>query len=81
MVLEPFFDDEWDADVFFAVDEGLPFAMLGYEGFLNRWAVSFNGPYGYFVVEPADEFHDVRGDSIMKKLREKWPHLVPPEWL
>ncbi|MDQ6783076.1 MAG: hypothetical protein M3063_06485 [Actinomycetota bacterium] len=58
LLLPPFDDLGWEAEVDVVIDEGLPFALLGYEGFLNRWAVSFNGYSGYFVVEPADEFDD-----------------------
>jgi len=33
------------------IEEGLPFGLPGYEGFLSRWAVSFNAYMGYVVVE------------------------------
>lgn len=80
MMLEPFEGDSWDADVLFVRDEGLPFALLGYEGFLNRWAVSFNGALGYFTVESADDFHRRQGPEVTEVLRREWPHLLPPEW-
>src|SRR5579863_6295910 len=50
VVLRPFDDLGWEAEADFVLDEGLPFALLGYEGFLNRWAVTFNAAYGYFLV-------------------------------
>jgi hypothetical protein len=56
LVLPPFHDVEWEAPVRFAVDEGLPFGLLGFEGFLNRWAVSFDGANGYTVVETVESF-------------------------
>jgi hypothetical protein len=43
MLLRPFEDLGWQAEVDFVLEDDLPFALLGYEGFLNRWAVSFNG--------------------------------------
>ena len=58
LVLPPFEDLEWEAPVRFAMEEGLPFALLGYEGFLNRWAVSFNAYRGYTVVETIESFVD-----------------------
>jgi hypothetical protein len=74
--LEPFPEENWTAEVLFVAEEGLPFALLGYEGFLNRWAVSFNGCLGYNVVEPAEEAHARQPQEVMTVLREKWPHLL-----
>ncbi len=45
----------WEASVLFVKEDGLPFALLGYEGFLNRWSVTFNGAFNYLIIEPADE--------------------------
>lgn len=81
LTIDPFRDQTWDADVFFVRDDGLPFAVLGYEGFLNRWAVAFNGALGYFTVEPAEEFHERHRDHVVPLLCRQWPDLVPPEWL
>jgi hypothetical protein len=75
VLLEPFADMGWSAEVDFVVDEGLPFALLGYEGFLNRWAVSFNGYLGYFVAEPADEFDARQPTGLLNDLRARWPGL------
>ena len=80
LALEPFADDPWEAQVSFVRDEGLPFAVLGYEGFLNRWAVSVNGALGYFIVEPADDFHSRHSEFIVPLLRKQWPHLIPKDW-
>lgn len=54
--LPPFNDLAWEAEVDFVLEDGLPFGLLGFEGFLNRWAVSFNGYHSYFVVEPVESF-------------------------
>lgn len=59
----------------FVLDEGLPFALLGYEGFLNRWAVSFNGYAGYVIVEPADEFDERQPSGVLAELRDRFPDL------
>ena len=77
LVLRPFDDLGWDAEVDFVYDEGLPFGLLGYEGFFTRWAVSFNGVDGYFIVELADEFHDRQPDDVMEGLARSWPDLFP----
>jgi predicted aspartyl protease len=58
LVLPPFEDLEWDAPVRFSINEGLPFALLGYEGFLNRWAVTFNAYRGYTVVETIESLDE-----------------------
>ena len=71
--LEPF--DPWEAVADFVVEEGLAFALLGYEGFLNRFAVSFNGALGYLVVEPADDFDNRQPAEIATELRQRWPNL------
>lgn len=75
LLLPPFSDLGWEAEVDVVVEEGLPFALLGYEGFLNRWAVSFNGYLGYFIVEPAEHFDTRQPDEIFAELRERFPHL------
>ena len=79
LALDPFPETTWTAEALFVADEGLPFALLGYEGFLNRWAVSFNGAMGYYIVEPVEEFHARQPPEIMNVLREKWPRLSPPQ--
>lgn len=74
LVLRPF-DDPWEAEVDFVVEDGLAFALLGYEGFLNRWAVSFNGYTGYFIVEPVDDFDERQPDDVFEILEREWPEL------
>jgi hypothetical protein len=56
--------DDWEAEVDFVVEEGLPFALLGYEGFLNHWAVGINGYTGYFFVEAIDDFDERHAEAI-----------------
>ncbi|MDA8044714.1 MAG: hypothetical protein M0Z30_05680 [Actinomycetota bacterium] len=75
LTLDPFDDLDWDAEVDFVFEEGLPFALLGYEGFLNRWAVSFHGHGGYFIVEPADGFDERQPAEVIDGLRQRWPEL------
>jgi hypothetical protein len=40
----------------------------GLEGFLNRWAVSFNSYLGYFTVESVDDFHSRQPPWILAAL-------------
>lgn len=75
LVLPPFEELAWEAEVDFVVEDDLPFALLGYEGFLNRWAVSFNGYLGYFVVEPAEDFDSRQPAELFEDLKVRWPHL------
>lgn len=58
LTLPPFADLGWEAEARFVLDEGLPFGLLGYEGFLNRWVVTFNAYRGYTIVESLDSFED-----------------------
>lgn len=74
-LLLPFEDLGWEAEIDFVLDDGLQFALLGYEGFLNRWAVSFNGYLGYGVVEPAEDFDARQPPELLDDLRARWPHL------
>jgi hypothetical protein len=71
------FDDDltWDAEVDFVLDEHLPLALLGYEGFLNHWAVTFNAAYGYFVIQPAEDHDEAQPDSLIEDLRRRYPGL------
>ncbi len=73
--LPPFTDLGWDAEVDFVLDEGLPFGLLGYEGFLNRWAVSFNGYNGYFVVEPVESFQERLPIDPYEEFLKEWPDI------
>jgi hypothetical protein len=57
----------WTAHVAFALspDLRMPFqGVLGTEGFLDRFAVTFNKYYDYFVVERPDDFHDRVGQHL-----------------
>lgn len=57
LTLPPFSDLFWDTQVWFFIDQwNIPFGILGNEGFLDQWAVSFVRYDNYFVVEPIDEF-------------------------
>jgi hypothetical protein len=72
LVLPPFHDVEWEAPVRFAVDEGLPFGLLGFEGFLNRWAVSFDGANGYTVVETVESFDQRVPPDLWEEFQKKF---------
>ena len=76
--LPPFEDLGWEAEVDFLLDDGIPFGLLGYEGFLNRWAVSMNGYHGYFVVDAVDHYHERQDPALLDRLNREWPGLVDP---
>jgi hypothetical protein len=59
LTLPPFSELSWETDVGFFVDDWrMPFGgVLGHQGFLDRWAVSFNYSQNYFVVEEPGAFH------------------------
>lgn len=78
LLLRPFEDLGWDAEVDFVLDEGLPFGLLGYEGFLNRWAVSFNAYLGYLVVEPAEDFDARIPLDQFEEMQRRWPDSYRP---
>lgn len=64
---------EWEAEVDISFNEGLPFALLGLEGFLDRWAVSFNAYHGYFVVEPVDDFEARIPADPFEEFQRRYP--------
>lgn len=71
----------WTARVAFILDPALqmPFqGVLGTDGFLDKFAVTFNKYYGYFVVEHPDYFHDRVGkpltDDPTLRADEHWRH-------
>jgi hypothetical protein len=76
--LPPFEGLEWEAEADFVLDEGLPFGLLGCAGFLDRWAVSFNAYYGYFVVEPADDFDARIPPDPFDELQRRYPDQYHP---
>lgn len=76
--LPPFEGLHWEAEVDFVLEEGLPFGLLGCEGFLDRWAVSFNAYYGYFVVEPSDDFDARIPPDPFEELQQRYPDQFQP---
>ena len=59
----------WPARVAFVIDPDLqmPFqGVLGTEGFLDKFAVTFNRYYDYFIVERPDDFHERRGKHLTR---------------
>jgi hypothetical protein len=78
LLLQPFDDMGWEAEVDFLLDDVLSFGILGYEGFLNRWAVSINGYLGYVIVEPAEDFDQRQPPEVLADLKARWPQLFPP---
>jgi hypothetical protein len=57
----------WEARVAFVIDPALqmPFqGVLGTQGFLDKFAVTFNRYYDYFIVERADDFHERKGKHL-----------------
>jgi hypothetical protein len=63
----------WDAEVDFVLDEGLPFGLLGCEGFLDKWAVSLSGYHTYTVIEPVDALHGRVPIDNFRLWQEEWP--------
>jgi hypothetical protein len=54
----------WEARVGFvkAAELQMPCqGVLGTEGFLDKFAVTFNYYYDYFIIERPDDFHDRAG--------------------
>ena len=59
LTLPPFEDIFWTAQVdFILADWDMPFGILATEGFLDRWAVTFNRYHNYFVVQEVDAFEE-----------------------
>jgi hypothetical protein len=57
----------WTARVAFAMDPTLqmPFqGVLGTDGFLDKFAVTFNEYYGYFIIERPADFHERVGRHL-----------------
>jgi hypothetical protein len=55
----------WTARVGFITDPAFQMVfqgILGTEGFLDKWAVTFNKYYGYFEVQSPDEAYDLYDD-------------------
>lgn len=48
----------WETEVHFLIDDwNMPFGgLLGQQGFLDRWSVTFNFSENYFVVEELESF-------------------------
>jgi hypothetical protein len=80
LVLPPFGDLDWDAYIGFLVDEwDSPFSLLGTEGFLDHWAVSFVQYKDYFTVEPMEEWERRMGIDPFEEFQklDDWDRPTP----
>lgn len=68
LALHPAGEPTWEAEVDFVMEEGLPFAILGYEGFLNQWAVGVNGYHGYVTIEHVEQFDARQPPEVRRQL-------------
>lgn len=72
-------DYQWAARVAFIVDQALqmPFqGVLGTDGFLDKFAVTFNKYYGYFAIERPDDWEERVGRHVAAD-----PSRAPdPQW-
>lgn len=77
LTLPPFEELNWDAEIWFFFEEwDLPFALLGSEGFLDKWVVSFDRSSNYFIVESPPEFQRrLPRDSFVD-----FQEFFPDEW-
>lgn len=73
LTLPPYRDLTWEAEVDFVLTEGLQFGLLGCEGFLDRWAVSFNAYHTYTIIEPVEELHRRVPIDTFRAWQEEWP--------
>lgn len=70
---------QWQAEVAFVTNPSLrmPFqGVLGTEGFLDKFAVTFDKYYDYFVIERPDNYHERRG----RHLEDDLMRVEDPEW-
>lgn len=70
---------EWQAEVAFVTDEGLRMSFqgaLGTEGFLDKFAVTFDKYYDYFVIERPGNFYE----RIGRHLDDDLVSAYDPEW-
>lgn len=78
-LVEGFADLSWEAEVDFLIeDDVLPFGLLGSEGFLNKWVVSFNYYGNYFVVEPIEDFERRVPLDEFEELQRRYPDAYQP---
>jgi hypothetical protein len=72
-------EHSWTAEVAFVRSNELqmPFqGVLGTEGFLDKFAVTFNRYYEYFAIERPDDWHERMGRPLLAD-----PVAVPdPQW-
>lgn len=69
----------WEAEVLFLVKEwDMPYGVLGQDGFLHRWAASFNYYGGYFVIEPADQFAERLPVDEFEEIMKRFPDPYQP---
>lgn len=70
--LPPFLDIKWRAEVQFLIEDwNMPFGLLGQEGFLDRWAVTFNRSRNYFVVQEVADFERRLPEDPLQRVRDQ----------
>lgn len=81
LTLEPFIDLSWETEVDFLLAEwDMPFGILGTQGFLDRWAVTFNRYHNYFVVQEVEIFEERLGSvDTFLEFQKTWDGWDRPE--
>lgn len=73
LTLPPHDDLTWEAEVDFVLVEGLRLGLLGCEGFLDRWAVSFNASHTYTIIEPIQHLHQRLPIDVFELWQDQYP--------
>lgn len=69
----------WSAAVRFLYEDWpMPFGVAGQDGFLDKWAVSFNYYHSYFIVEPIDQFDARLPVDEFEEFQRRFPDDYSP---
>ncbi|HUZ44412.1 MAG TPA: hypothetical protein VMU63_08395 [Acidimicrobiales bacterium] len=73
LTLPPFEDFTWQTEVDFLLAEwDMPFGILGHEGFLDRWVVTFNRYRNYFIVQEVGDFEQGLPVDPFVEFQKEW---------
>lgn len=71
LVNTPFDNIWWNAEVDFLLDDWeMPFGLLGQEGFLDKWVVTFYRYRNYFVIQTMSDYEEKMPVDVFEEFQK-----------
>jgi hypothetical protein len=71
LVNTPFDNIWWNAEVDFLLDDWeMPFGLLGQEGFLDKWVVTFYRYRNYFLIQTMSDYEEAMPVDVFEEFQK-----------